>query len=50
MIDKYLLKLGFVKNPSEFTFYIKGDQVNFIVISLYVNDLLIVGSNVKLIQ
>ena len=30
--------------------YIKGDQANFTVISLYVDDLLVTGSNVELIQ
>lgn len=49
-IDEYLLKLGFVKSLSESTLYIKGDQANFIVISLYVDDLLVTGSNVELIQ
>lgn len=49
-IDEYLSKLGFVKSLSESTLYIKGDQANFIVISLYVDDLLVTGSNVELIQ
>jgi hypothetical protein len=49
-IDEYLMKLGFVKSPSESTLYIKGDQVNFLVISLYVDDLLVTGSSVELIQ
>jgi hypothetical protein len=49
-IDEYLLKFGFVKSLSESTLYIKGDQANFIVISLYVDDLLVTGSNVELIQ
>lgn len=49
-IDEYLSKLGFVKSLSESTLYINGDQANFIVISLYVDDLLVTSSNVELIQ
>lgn len=49
-IDEYLSKLGFVKSLSESTLYIKGDHANFIVISLYVDDLLVTGNNVELIQ
>lgn len=49
-IDEYLSKLGFVKSLSESTSYINGDQANFIVISLYVDDLLVTSSNVELIQ
>lgn len=36
-IDEYLLKLSFIKSLSESTLYIKGDQANFTVISLYVD-------------
>jgi len=49
-IDEFLSKLGFVKSLSESTLYIKGNQANSIVISLYVDDLLVTGSNAKLIQ
>lgn len=49
-IDDHLLNLGFVKSLSEATLYIKGDQINLIVVSLYVDDLLVTGSNVELIQ
>ena len=49
-IDEYLSKLSFVKSLSESTLYIKGDQANFIVISLYVDDLLVTDSNAELIQ
>ena len=49
-IDEYWLKLGFVKSFCESTLYIKGDQANFIAISLYVDNLLITGNNVGLIQ
>ena len=46
-IDEFLSKLGFVKSLSESTLYIKGNQANSIVISLYVDDLLVTGSNAK---
>ncbi|CAJ2662166.1 unnamed protein product [Trifolium pratense] len=49
-IDEYLMKLGFVKSLSESTLYIKGDQTNFLVICLYVDDLLVTGSSVEFIQ
>ena len=48
--DEYLLKLGFVKSFSESTLYVKGDNDNIFVVSLYVDDLLITGSNIELIQ
>ena len=49
-IDEHLLDLGFVKSLSESTLYVKGDQANLIVISLYVDDLLVTGNNAELIQ
>jgi len=49
-IDEFLTKLGFVKSLSEYTIYIKDNQVNFVVISLYVDYLLVIGSNYELIQ
>ena len=49
-IDEYLAQLGFVKSLSESTLYIKGDQTNFLVISLYVDDLLVTDSSAELIQ
>jgi len=49
-IDEFLSKLGFAKSLSESTLYIKGNQANSIVIYLYVDDLLVIGSNVELIQ
>ena len=49
-IDQFLSKLGFVKGLSESTLYIKGNQANSIMISLYVDDLLVTGSNAELIQ
>lgn len=42
--------MGFRKSLSEATLYVKGDEINFVVISLYVDDLLVTGSNVKLVE
>lgn len=50
IIDEFLSKLGFVKSLSESILYIKGDYYNFIVIFLYVDDLLVMGNNRELIQ
>jgi len=49
-IDEFLSKLSFVKSHSESTLYIKGNQANFVVISLYVDDLLVTSNNPELIQ
>jgi len=48
-IDKHMLDLGFVKSLSESALYVKGDRANFIVISLYVDDLLVTGNNTELV-
>lgn len=49
-INEYLLNLGFSKSLSESTLYVKGNENNFFVVSLYVDDLLVTGSNIELIQ
>lgn len=49
-IDEYLLNLGFVKSLSESTLYIKAEKNDLIIVSLYVDDLLVTGSNIELIQ
>ena len=33
------MQLGFRKSPNEATLYIKGDEINFVIVSLYVDDL-----------
>ncbi|CAL5403595.1 unnamed protein product [Camellia sinensis] len=48
-IDSHLLSLGFVKSLSEFTLYVK-EATDLIVVSVYVDDLLITGSNEDLIK
>ena len=49
-IDEHLMQLGFRKSLSEVTLYIKGDEINFVVVSLYVDDLLVTGSNEELVR
>ncbi|KAL6345230.1 hypothetical protein AAG906_015713 [Vitis piasezkii] len=49
-IDEHLQSLGFVKSPSEATLYVKGTDANLIVVSVYVDDLLVTSSNEKLIK
>ena len=49
-IDEHLMQLGFRKSLSEATLYIKDDEINFVVVSLYVDDLLAIGSNSELVD
>ncbi|RVX00264.1 Retrovirus-related Pol polyprotein from transposon RE1 [Vitis vinifera] len=49
-IDEHLQSLGFVKSPSEATLYVKGIDANLIEVSVYVDDLLVTGSNEKLVK
>ena len=49
-IDTYLQNLGFTKSLSESTLYIKRDEEHILVVSLYVDDLLITGSCKELIE
>ena len=49
-VDVYLQSLGFAKNPSEATLYVKKSDTNIIVVSIYVDDLLVAGSNEKLVN
>lgn len=49
-IDKHLMQLGFKRSLNEATLYIKGDEINFVVVSLYVDDSLITGSNEELMK
>ena len=49
-IDTYLIQLGFKRSENEVTLYLKQDQDGLqLVISLYVDDMLVTGSNVKLL-
>ncbi|XP_071916242.1 uncharacterized mitochondrial protein AtMg00810-like [Coffea arabica] len=49
-IDAHLMNLGFEKSLSEFTLYIKKVDGEIVVISLYVDDLLVTGSSKELID
>lgn len=49
-VDVYLQSLGFAKSPSEATLYVKKSDTNIIVVSIYVDDLLVAGSNEKLVN
>jgi len=49
-IDDYLLGLDFEKSLSEFTLYVKHNSSEILVVSLYVDDLLITESSEKLID
>ncbi|OIT28784.1 retrovirus-related pol polyprotein from transposon tnt 1-94, partial [Nicotiana attenuata] len=49
-IDDYLLGLNFEKSLSESTLYVKQHSGDILVVSLYVDDLLITGSSTKLID
>nr|CAN65499.1 hypothetical protein VITISV_010671 [Vitis vinifera] len=44
-INAYLLSLGFKKSQSESTLYIRKINADILIISLYVDDLLVTGSN-----
>lgn len=43
------MSLGFVKSPSEFTLYVKKVESEILVVSLYVDDLFVTGSDEELI-
>ncbi|KAL4354255.1 hypothetical protein GQ457_06G039790 [Hibiscus cannabinus] len=49
-IDEYLTRLGFVKSCTEATPYVKEAKGDIIVVSLYVDDLLVTDSNQLLIR
>ncbi|KAG8480457.1 hypothetical protein CXB51_024633 [Gossypium anomalum] len=51
MIDAYLSKLGFEKSISEPTLYVKkAEKKNLLIVSLYVDDLLVTGCKGELIE
>ncbi|OMO69325.1 Integrase, catalytic core [Corchorus capsularis] len=49
-IDTHLLQLGFQKSKNEATLYIKQSTSDLLIVSLYVDDLLVIGSNSELVQ
>ncbi|XP_031263008.1 uncharacterized protein LOC116121206 [Pistacia vera] len=44
-INDHLLNLDFVRSPNEYTLYIREAEDDLMIISLYVDDLLVIGSN-----
>nr|XP_019703149.1 uncharacterized protein LOC109505208 [Elaeis guineensis] len=44
-MDGYLLGLGFDKSLSESTLYVKKSALNIVVVSLYMDDMLVTGSD-----
>jgi len=49
-IDDHLLSIGFTKNLSEATFYVKHWGNDVLIVSLYVDDLLLTGNKAWLVQ
>ena len=49
-IDGHLVNLGFSRSISEPTLYVKNTGCNLLIISLYVDDLLVIGSNTTLVK
>ena len=49
-IDEHLLNLGFAKSLVEVTLYIKSEGADILIISLYVDDLFVTGSNTSLVE
>jgi len=45
-----LLNLGFVKSLSKATLYVKLKDNDVLIVSLYVDDLLVIGSNELLVE
>ncbi|XP_028116204.1 putative disease resistance protein RGA4 [Camellia sinensis] len=49
-IDEHLLSLGFTKSLSEATLYVKQKGSYVLIVSLYVDDLLVTGDNAQMIE
>lgn len=49
-IDEHLLSLGFVRSMSEVTLYVKHKGTDLLIVSLYVDDLLVTGNNACLVE
>lgn len=49
-IDEHLKSLGFGKSLSDSTLYVKHNEADILIISLYVDDLLVTGSNTSLVE
>ncbi|GAU16533.1 hypothetical protein TSUD_167640 [Trifolium subterraneum] len=49
-IEAYFIKEGFVKCPHEHTLFVKREDKNWLIISLYVDDLIFTGNDNKLLK
>ena len=49
-MDNHILQVGFTRSLSEATLYVKTNANQILVVSLYVDDMLIIGSDSKIIQ
>ena len=49
-IDDYLLNIGSAKSLSKSTFYVKHKGNNLLIVSLYVDDLLVIGDDTRLVE
>ena len=49
-IDAHFKKMGFKRSLNEATLYIKKDESYFVIISLYVDDLLVTESNMEMLR
>ena len=49
-IDEHLLNLGFSKSLFESTLYVKHNGASILIISLYVDDLLVTGNHTSLVE
>ena len=49
-INDYLLSIGFAKSLSESTLYVKHKGNNLLIVSFYVDDLLVTGNDIRLVE
>ena len=49
-INEFLLNLGFTKSCNKATLYVKHADQKILIVSIYVNDILVLGSNSKAIK
>ena len=50
-MDNHLIQLGFSRSQSEVTLYVKvNDAGDSLIVSIYVDDMLVIGSKIELIQ
>jgi hypothetical protein len=48
-LDASLVSLGFIRNPLEHAVYRRGDNSSYLLIGVYVDDLIITGTEVSAI-